>query len=79
MLWVTCRHRGEPPYPQHFQTLEVTSQGKRKMYRTTGGIRDVKRGVSATNWPLPGGIEQHRGSISHIKFGWNDVAVIEVR
>ena len=79
MLWLTCHHRGEPLDPRLFRCWEVTADGTKKVQNTTGGIRDKKRGVSVSHWALPGGIEKHRGSVLHVKYGTRELARIDIR
>ncbi len=78
MLWVTCEFRDEPLYPL-YRVFEETPEGRRKHYSPTGGVHDTKRRTTVVCVGLTGGLEKHRGSVLHVKFGTNELARIEVR
>ena len=79
MLWVMCEFPGEPLHPHLYRVLEVSPEGRRRQYDVTGGIRDTKRRTTVTNVPLRGGLEKHRGSVIHVKWGTKELATIEVQ
>jgi hypothetical protein len=78
MLWVTCEYPAEPLNPADFRAVEVMTDGRKRMYSTTGGYCDKKRRVTLSNWGLQGGIEKHRGSVIHVKYGARELARIKV-